>query len=76
MAIIISNKSTNFVGRAKKMNHSRTNDKAKIENDLDEKKIVWKSIISGAPHFGGIWEILVQSCQKVIIAILDGKFHK
>ena len=48
-------------------------DKAKIESDLAQKMIVWKFNPPGAPHFGGIWERLVQSCKKVMIAILDNR---
>ena len=46
-------------------------DKEKIESDLAQKKIVWKFNPPGAPRFGGIWERMVQSCEKVMIAILD-----
>ena len=48
-------------------------DKAKIESDLAQKEIVWKFNPPGAPHFGGIWERLVQSRKKVMIAILDNR---
>ena len=48
-------------------------DKDKIESDLAQKKIVWKFNPPGAPHFGGIWERLVQNCKKVTIAILDNR---
>ena len=48
-------------------------DKAEIESDLAQKKIVWKFNPPGAPHFGGIWERLVQSCKKIMIAILDNR---
>ena len=48
-------------------------DKAKIEIDLAQKKIVWKFNPPGAPHFGGIWERLVQSCNKVMLAILHNR---
>ena len=48
-------------------------DKAKIESDLAQKKIVWNFNPPGAPHFGGIWERLVQSCKKVMTAILDNR---
>ena len=48
-------------------------DKSKIESDLAQKKIVWKFNPPGAPHFGGIWERPVQSCKKVMIAILDNR---
>ena len=46
-------------------------DKAKIKSYLAQKKNIWKFNPPGAPHFGGIWERLVQSCKKVMIAILD-----
>ena len=46
-------------------------DKAKIESDLARKKIVWKFNPPVKPHFGEIWERLVQSWNKVVIAILD-----
>ena len=48
-------------------------DKSKIESDLAQKKIVWKFNSPGASHFGGIWERLVQSCKKVMIAIVDNR---
>ena len=48
-------------------------DKAKIESDLAQKNIVLKLNSPGAPQFGGIWERLVQSCKKLMIAILDNR---
>ena len=71
---IISDNGTNFVGAAKELKAFMDEwDKAKIEIDLAQKKIVWKFNPPGAPHFGGIWERLVQSCKKVMIAILDNR---
>ena len=71
---IISDTGTNFVGAAKELKAFMNEwDKAKIESDLAQKKIVWKFNPPGAPHFGGIWERLVQSCKKVMIAILDNR---
>ena len=46
-------------------------EKAKIESHLIQKKNVWKYNPPGAPHFRGINERLVQSCKKVMIAILE-----
>ena len=69
---VISDIRTNLVGAANELKAFMNEwDKAKIESDLAQKKIVWKFNPPGAPHFGGIWERLVQSCKKVMIAILD-----
>ena len=71
---IISDNGTNFVGAANELKSFMNEwDKAKIESDLAQKKIVWKFNPPGAPHFGGMWERLVQSCKKVMIAILDNR---
>ena len=65
---------TNFVGSANELKAFMNEwDKAMIESDSAQKKIVWKIIPPGAPHFGGIWEILDQSCNEVMIAILDNR---
>ena len=64
----------NFVGAANELKAFMNEwDKSTIESDLAQKKIVWKFNPPGAPHFGGIWEKLVQSCKKVMIAILDNR---
>ena len=71
---IISDNGTNIVGAAKLLKAFMDEwDKAKIESDLAQKKIVWKFNPPEAPHFGGIWERLVQSCKKGMIAILDNR---
>ena len=71
---IISDNGTNSVGAFKEMKSFMNEwDKAKIESDLAQKKVVWKFNPPGAPHFGGTWERLVQSCKKVVIAILDNR---
>ena len=70
----ISDNRTNFVKAANELKaFLNKGDKAKIESDLAQKKIFWKFNPPGAPHFGGIWERLVQSCKKVMIAILDNR---
>ena len=71
---IISDNGTNFAGAANELKAFMNEwDMAKIESDLAQKNIVWKCNPPGAPHFGGIWERLVQSCKKVMIAILDNR---
>ena len=44
--------------------------KAKIESDLAQRKIVWKLNPSGAHDCGGICERLVQSCEKLMSAVV------
>ena len=69
---IISDNGTNFVGAAKELKAFMDEwDRAKVESDLAQKKIIWRFNPPGAPHFGGIWKRLDQSCKNVIIAILD-----
>ena len=69
---IILDNDTSFVGVAKELKAFMDEwDKTKIEGDLAQKETVWKFNPPGTPHFGGIWERLVQSCKKVMIAILD-----
>ena len=63
---------TNFVGASNELKTILNEwDKAKIESDLEQKKVVWKFNPTGASPFGGIWERLLQSSKKVMIAILD-----
>ena len=71
---ISSDNGMNFVGAANELKPFMNEwDKAKIESDLAQKKIVWKFNPPGAPHFDGIWERLAQSFKKVMIAILDNR---
>ena len=70
--LIISDHGTCFVEAAKELREVLDNvDKAKIEKDLAQKKIVWKFNPPGAPHFGGIWDKWSIVVKKVMIAILD-----
>ena len=68
---IISDNGTNFVGSARELKeyiNSRNQDQ--ITSELALKHIAWKFNPPGAPHFGGVWELLVRSCKKAMMAIL------
>ena len=73
-ATILSDNGTNFVGAAKEMRDCiNAWNQSDIETSLAQKDIKWKFNPPGAPHFGGIWERLVRSCKKAMIAVLDGR---
>ena len=70
-ATILSDNGTNFVDAAKEMRDCiNAWNQSDIETSLAQKDIKWKFNPSGAPHFGGIWERLVRSCKKAMIAVL------
>ena len=73
-ATILNDNGTNFVGAAKEMRDCiNACNQSDIETSLAQKDIKWKFNPPGAPHFGGIWEQLVRSCKKAMIAVLDGR---
>ena len=73
-ATILSDNGTNLVGAAKEMRDCiNAWDQSDIETSLAQKDIKWKLNPPGAPHFGGIWERLVRSCKKAMIAVLNGR---
>ena len=73
-ATILSDNGTNFVGAAKEMRDcKKTWNQSDIENSSVQKDIKWKFNPPVANHFGGIWERLVRSCKKAMIAVLDGR---
>ena len=73
-ATILSNNGTNFVGAAKEMRDCiNAWNQSDIEKSLAQKDIKWKFNPPGALNFGGIWERLVRSCKKAVIAVLDGR---
>ena len=39
-----------------------------IEHSLAQKQIKWKFNPTRAPHFGGVWERMVRSCKKALLA--------
>ena len=71
---VINDNGKNFVGAANELKAFMDEwEKAKIESDLAQKKIVWKFNHPGASQFGGMWERMVQSCKKVMVANLDNR---
>ena len=71
---IISDNGTNFVGAAREFKEcfsERNQDD--ISESLAKQRVVWQFNPPGAPHFGGIWERLVRSCKKSMIAILGSR---
>ena len=44
-----------------------------IEQYLAQKQIKWKFHPPGAPHFGGVWERMVRSCRKAMMAIVGNR---
>ncbi len=75
--VIISDNGSNFVGAAREMKEFlATWKKDLIEEHKKQREIVWKFNPPGAPHFGGIWEIMVRSCEKAMISILGNRTLK
>ena len=62
---VLSDNRTNFVGAAKEMRDCiNAWNQSDIETSLAQKDIKWKFKPPGAPHFGGIWERLVEVVKK------------
>ena len=70
----ISDNGTNFVGSARELEeyiNSWNHDQ--VTSELAKKHIVWTFTPPRAPHFGGVWERLVRSCEKTMVAILGNR---
>ena len=46
---------------------------SRIADLLSQKEIQWHFNPPGSPHFGGIWQRLVQSCKKALKVVLRGQ---
>ena len=68
--IIIDN-GTNFVGAKREFaEYVAAWNKEGIAEHLIQRGIRWKFNPPAAPHFGGVWERLVRSCNKAMYAVL------
>ena len=71
--MIIDN-GTNFVGADREFKeYVAAWNKERIEEHLVQQGIRWKFNPPAAPHFGGVWERLVRSCQKAMYAVLGNR---
>ena len=69
---IISDNGTNFVGAVNELMELVNNiDKAKIQRCTAHKKIKWVFNPPAAPHFGGVFEIMVKAAEKALYAVLS-----
>ena len=71
---LINDDGTKFVGAARKFRHGSNDwDRVAISGHFARSGIVWKLNPPGAQKFGGIWERLVHTCKKAMIAILGNR---
>ena len=87
-AYVISDNGTNFVGAEREMRQLVQHlDGDKVSNETTKNcRIDWDFNPPSAPHFGGVYEVMVRSAKKPIRAILEdadvsdeellGKFRK
>ena len=71
---VMSDNGTNFVGAEKTLRQElQAFNQKKIHCAMTRKGIKWKFIAARSPHWGGVWERLVQSTKKVLYPILRGQ---
>ena len=71
---IYSDNGTNFVGADRKLKQSLERwNQSQIADYLSQKDIQWHFNPPASPHFGEIWERLVQSCKKALKVVLHGQ---
>ena len=64
----------NFVGADRELRDCLQNwNQSKINDELLQHGIEWHFDPPAAPHFGGVWERLVQSCKRAIKAVLGNQ---
>ena len=65
---------SNFVGADRELKQSLQEwNQPQIADFLSQKEVQWHFNPPAAPHFGGIWEHLVQSCKKALKVVLHGQ---
>ncbi|XP_022778085.1 uncharacterized protein LOC111319602 [Stylophora pistillata] len=71
---IYSDNGTNFVGADRELKRSLEEwNQSQISDYLSQKDIQWHFNPPASPHFGAIWERLVQSCKKALKMVLHGQ---
>ena len=71
---VMSDNGTNFVGGEKILRDElRKIDQKRVNSTLTQRGITWKFIAARSPHWGGVWERLVQSTKKVLYPLLQGQ---
>ena len=67
--IIVSDNGTNFVGATSEVIYLNVNNE-KVQKILSVDKIKWMFNPPAAPHFGGIFEVMIKSVKKAMVRIL------
>jgi hypothetical protein len=71
---LYSDNGTNFVGAERELKECLESlDQGKIANVLTQERIQWHFNPPSSPHFGGVWERLVQSAKKALKVTLNGQ---
>ena len=71
---IYSDNGSNFVRADRELRQSLQEwNQSQIADFQSQKEIQWHFNPPAAPHFGGIWERLVQSCKKALKVVLHGQ---
>jgi len=72
--MIKSDNGTNFVGSVNELRSFRNSwENGILETTFAEREIFWKFNPPSAPHFGGVWERLVQSVKRAMYNILGSR---
>ena len=65
--LFLSDNGSNFLGARKIRRRSLRLDHDYIKNQLLNQSVEWKLKPPSAPHFGGVWEILVQCVKRALL---------